>query len=170
MQGLDLPHVLMAAERLARLHALSYAFHKTHDFLRHYPTFAQDETLYSFFVDFMYVFINFALEMASQRPEFVHIVEKMRGKEEGLRARLLEAMKRYDSTSSFVCLGHGDYWTNNLMFSHEGTTAGRTPQDLMIIDWGLTNFRNAILDVHQLVYNCTTRSLRRQHLQEILHR
>lgn len=173
MEGFDLPHMLMAADRLARLHALSYAFHKTHNFLGHYPTFLIDEKLISFFIEFMFVMVNFAAEMASQRPEFAPIVEKIRDNQEGIKTKLLKAIKRDNPKNRVVCLAHGDYWINNLMYSHERTSTdeeAKTPNDLMLIDWGLVTWRNAILDLHQLVYNCTTRSLRQLHLREILQR
>ncbi|XP_050697220.1 uncharacterized protein LOC126985829 [Eriocheir sinensis] len=173
MEGLDLPHVLMATDRVARLHALSHAFHKTNNFLSHYPSFLPDERLFNFFTGFMFVMIDFVVQMASQRPEFAPIVEKFRDNQENIKARMLEAMKKGHPKNPVLSLVHADYWTNNLMFSHETTSTSvkaKTPQDLMLIDWGLVRWGNPIFDLHQLVFNCTTRSLRQQHLQEVLQR
>lgn len=169
-KGLDLTHTLMATEHLARLHALSHAYHHTYDFLKRYPSFEIDERVTSCFADFAILIYEGTIQSISNHLELSPIVEKLRDNRDLLTAKLKELLSRNSSGHRVIALAHGDAWTNNLMYRHEESAEGSppVPQDLLLIDWGLVNWRNPILDLHQLVYNCTTLALRRRHLQEIL--
>lgn len=169
-KGLDLPHTLMAAEHLARLHALSHAYHQTQNFLKRFPTLETNDGLTTLMVDFPLMIYENVVGILSERPELTHLQEKLRDNQDLMKSKLKEVVSRNSSRHKVICLAHGDAWTNNLMYRNREGPDGPVPEDLLLIDWGLLGWRNPILDLHQVVYNCTTLTFRREHLQEVLKR
>lgn len=170
-KGLDLTHILMAVEQVARLHAVSHAYQQKHDFLERYPSFKTDDRVFCiFFTEFMAIFFDFVVEGLGEREDLRHIAKKMSANRDALLDKFKAMISRESTANRVPCLVHGDAWTNNLMYSHVASADGAaaTPKDLLLIDWGLVSWRNAIFDLHLLVYNCTSLSFRKQHLQQIL--
>ncbi|MPC80605.1 hypothetical protein E2C01_075188 [Portunus trituberculatus] len=159
----------MAAEQLARLHALSHAYHQKHNFLTRFPSFNTDDRLVGFLAEFITVFYDFVVEALGEQEDLSHIIGKLKENREKLFANFKTLASRDTPGHRVICLAHGDAWTNNLMYL-DSTHSPQTPEDLFLIDWGLVGWRNAIFDLHQIVYNCTSLSLRQQHLQKILER
>ncbi|KAK3887622.1 hypothetical protein Pcinc_008326 [Petrolisthes cinctipes] len=170
--GLDLPHILMATDRLARLHAVSYSFYKSHDFFHKYPSFIIDER----WINMMKVFVSslydcFIKAAAFKKDEYKMLFSTLESNREALAEKLGD-MTTNPKKLKIPCLAHGDYWTNNMMFQYANdvsTDQMLPPHNMMMIDWGNTMFRDPLLDLQYLIYTSTTLSLRKQHLEEILH-
>lgn len=169
-ESLSLPQTLMAVDRLARLHAVSYAYSKSQNFLEKYPSFNNSGFASSFYTASVAVTYDGVIKAAQQSGNrYEHLVAKMTSNRESVLQAFAESLRNTDSTK-VTCLAHGDYWTNNLMFlNSENNGRESQPKDIMLIDWGITMWRNPLLDLQYFIHCSTTVSHRKGHLQEILH-
>lgn len=168
--SLNLPHTLMAVDRLARLHAVSYAFSQSQHFFEKYPSFINSNFTNTFYTASVAVTYDGVIKAAQQNGHrYEHLVAKMTSNREPVLQKFAESLRNTESTK-VTCLAHGDFWTNNLMFLNCENNGGETqPKDIMLIDWGITIWRNPLLDLQYFIHCSTTRGLRKDHLQEILH-
>ncbi|KAK4318352.1 hypothetical protein Pmani_010650 [Petrolisthes manimaculis] len=170
--GLDLPHILMATDRLARLHAVSYSFYKSHDFFHKYPSFTIDERWTNMMKLFLSSLTDCFIKAAEfKKEEYKMLFSTLESNKDALTEKLGD-MPTNPKKLKIPCLAHGDYWTNNMMFQYDNdvsTDQMFPPHNIMMIDWGNTMFRDPLLDLQYLIYTSTTLSLRKQHLEEILH-
>lgn len=169
-ESLNLPHTLMAVDRLAKLHAVSYAFSQSQRFLEKYPSFNNPSFTTGFYTASVAITYDGVIKAAQQSGNrYEHLVAKMTSNREPVLQAFAESLRNTDSTK-VTCLAHGDYWTNNLMFLNSESNGGETqPKDIMLIDWGITMWRNPLLDLQYFIHCSTTGCLRKDHLQEILH-
>ncbi|KAK4313910.1 hypothetical protein Pmani_014772 [Petrolisthes manimaculis] len=174
-ESLDLPHTLMAVDSLARLHAVSLAFSRNHNvhFLKKYPAFNTASCIDPFYIASVAIIYDGVIRAAEQKGnQYKHLLAIMASNKEAVLQKFSEALKNTNESSKVTCLAHGDFWTNNLMFrnSENNGKEVQQPQDVMLIDWGITFWRNPLLDLQYFIHCSTTRNLRKDHLGEILHR
>ncbi|KAK4322364.1 hypothetical protein Pmani_006878 [Petrolisthes manimaculis] len=164
--------ILMATDRLARLHAVSYSFYKSHDFFHKYPSFTIDERWTNMMKLFLSSLTDCFIKAAEfKKEEYKMLFSTLESNKDALTEKLGD-MPTNPKKLKIPCLAHGDYWTNNMMFQYDNdvsTDQMFPPHNIMMIDWGNTMFRDPLLDLQYLIYTSTTLSLRKQHLEEILH-
>ncbi|XP_046387008.1 uncharacterized protein LOC124156481 [Ischnura elegans] len=72
--------------------------------------------------------------------------------------------QRYDVP---LVLCHGDCWTNNIMFRYSGDDDDRIAE-ACLLDFQMARVGSPALDLASLLYCCTSRELRRAHLDRLL--
>ncbi|KAG7176523.1 uncharacterized protein LOC121874595 isoform X4 [Homarus americanus] len=169
-QGLDLQHILVAVDQLARLHAVSYAYHRTHNFLEKFPTFQLNTNSYTVKRPILTVVYEGVMKILEPKKDNVFLEKMKMAKESILNDYMSLCMNR--NGQKFFCLCHCDFWSNNIMFKHRSSeTDGEAPiEDIMIIDWEAVEWTTPVLDLQFFLQSSSTLALRRNHLEEILRR
>nr|XP_045584421.1 uncharacterized protein LOC123746727 isoform X4 [Procambarus clarkii] len=166
--GLDLQHALMAVDRLARLHAVSYAYDKTHDFINNFPIPKLTENYPNMMTSLMTIVLENCIKIVENKDN-KNLTEKIKASKENLLTLYESQMKNQD-VQNIICLCHEDFWTNNMMFKHGDRTPDgqRTIEGMMLIDWEAARWHNPVLDLQFMVHSSTTPALRKVHLEELL--
>lgn len=73
----------------------------------------------------------------------------------------VKASKQYKNV-----LSHADLWSNNIMFRYD---VNNKPCDVRFIDFQLTRYGAAAMDLATFIFVCSTRDFRRTHQNNILH-
>ncbi|CAL8070771.1 unnamed protein product [Orchesella dallaii] len=79
---------------------------------------------------------------------------------------ILNVIKDSPKEDKFVCLGHGDYWNNNMMFKKDDNTNEFIGH--MLIDLQITRYNSPGLDLGQYLFTSVKPEVRRAHWDEIL--
>lgn len=80
---------------------------------------------------------------------------------------LNEYMKKPAGDIYTLC--HGDFWSNNILFSYDEADQDKTdPKDLILIDFQLINFGHPAYDLVYFIYLNTDLAFRDAHLREVL--
>ncbi|XP_045109429.1 uncharacterized protein LOC123503593 [Portunus trituberculatus] len=163
-RGLTLSQLKAAVRDLAHLHAVSYAFSLTHDFRTKYPDFKETgltDSIISTFVRVVIEGLHDALK--ANESKFPDLVEAIASNKDKI-LNDIEEFSLSKRQKPLVCLSHGDFWTNNVMFKYneEGSVDG-----FMMIDWGNVGWRNPMFDLQYLMHTSTQKATRRDHLKEV---
>lgn len=89
--------------------------------------------------------------------------------EKNYTGRLYEEMKKcvqseVERGSEWLVIGHGDLWSNNLMFFPDRDNA----ESVKMIDLQASRCANLVLDILYFIYSSTVRELRDVHLNQLL--
>ena len=149
---------------MAYLHATSYAFSQTQDFLDKYPAFKLEPAIVGIMSGIGQVVIE-GLQSALQgkEEEFPGLLAALTSNKDALVGKMIDAYN-VSRKETVMCLCHGDFWTNNIMFKYDEEGA---IQDFAMIDWGNVGWRSSVLDLQYLIYSSTQHDLRKDHLQEV---
>ncbi|MCL4122300.1 UNVERIFIED_CONTAM: hypothetical protein GTU68_009832 [Idotea baltica] len=163
-KGLSLEQAKLAMERVARLHGVSYAYNKQHPFLTEFPCFSFSRAISRLFKAVVYASVDNALPFLRTQEGCEEIVESLEKGKERLPEKFA-AMWDDQSRHALLCLTHGDFWCNNLLFlsSDQGLLT-----NLSIIDWQITQWNSPVMDLHYLLATSTTSALRADHLSSLL--
>lgn len=71
-----------------------------------------------------------------------------------------------DLTGSASVIGHGDAWQNNTMFRYD---SNGKPIEICFLDWQTVRVASPIIDIIYFVFCCTTKELRDEYYDELLH-
>uniref|UniRef100_A0A4Y0BNV6 CHK domain-containing protein n=1 Tax=Anopheles funestus TaxID=62324 RepID=A0A4Y0BNV6_ANOFN len=66
----------------------------------------------------------------------------------------------------YAVIGHGDCWSNNMMFQYHEDN--QTPKTIKLIDWQLSRYGSPVLDLVYFIFNCTDEELRSHSYQQLL--
>lgn len=167
-QGMD-EHLVRACLRaLSLLHASSMAMEEQQPDKFAEVRAAVTETL--FYAD--NPLLPMCQEMISKRtyeyindrfPEGSDGYIKMKDFIDNYASRMCDCTRPYPKSGNAIT--HGDTWTNNLLFKH--SKAG-VPERTCLLDFQLTRYSSPVLDIVYLVYCCTCREMRDQHLDGLL--
>ncbi|KAK8381081.1 hypothetical protein O3P69_008166 [Scylla paramamosain] len=156
---------LRAAVRdLAHLHAVSYAFSRTQDFLAKYPDFKENALINTILKTFNQVILECLQgSLKVHEGKFPGLVEAIASNKDKM-VNDIEEFSILNEKKAFVCLSHGDFWTNNIMFksNEEGAIEG-----FAMIDWGNVGWRSPMFDLQYLMHTSTQKATRRDHLKEV---
>uniref|UniRef100_A0A182JA39 CHK kinase-like domain-containing protein n=1 Tax=Anopheles atroparvus TaxID=41427 RepID=A0A182JA39_ANOAO len=92
-----------------------------------------------------------------------------REKLEQLRDRCVqELLACTDATAAepYAIIGHGDCWSNNMMFQYGEDNV--TPCNIKLIDWQLSRYGSPVLDLVYFIFNCTDEEFRAHSYQRLL--
>lgn len=169
-KGLNLEETLMAVESLAKLHGVSYAYHKTYThYDEKYPAYVFSKT----------VALGIRTEIAGAYDALVKLIEQKTDRQNIYRKLIdnknalldnFESMLRDRKIQKIICLCHGDPWISNFLFKYNKSieTDEPTLENVILIDWANCWWQNPIFDLVYLVYTSTTLSFRQKHLEEVL--
>ncbi|XP_034256187.1 uncharacterized protein LOC117654110 isoform X2 [Thrips palmi] len=161
--GLDEHHVRAVFKSLSFLHAASMAMEaqRPKDFAKIRDLFT--ETLFDSNNPIMahveeilkrtYVYI------ADRHPEGSEMYAKVKAFIDGYGCTMERLVSR---TATGNAISHGDCWTNNLLFKYKKPGV---VEDVCLLDFQLSRHSTPVLDLVYLVYTCTVREWRRQHLK-----
>ncbi|XP_069984371.1 uncharacterized protein [Penaeus vannamei] len=167
-KGLDVEHVMRAVEEIAKLHAVSYAYNKSHNFLEKFPC-------YQFKVEAINVipaFLTCSLKNCVAYLKTVKGKEELAQKVENSNAILSKKFHALFDDFGNECLCHGDFWNCNIMYKHKQHEDGQEQilEGLKLIDWGNSGWINPIFDLQYLLHTSTTLELRKTHIDDLLHK
>ncbi|XP_047481258.1 uncharacterized protein LOC125033632 [Penaeus chinensis] len=165
-KGLDVDHVKRSVEEIAKVHAVSYAYNKSHNFLEKFPCY-QFKAKY---LNIIPAFLKFSLKNC------VACLNTVKGKEELAqkvgKAHPILSKKFHALFDDFgnECLCHGDFWNCNIMFKYQQHDDGQeqTLEGIKLIDWGNSSWHNPMIDLQYLLHTSTTLELRKTHIDDIL--
>ncbi|KAA0185295.1 EcKinase 1 [Hyalella azteca] len=168
-QGLDLEHTMLAVQHIARLHALSRSYSLSSDLCKEYPMFKFDPVVSSLFKPVVITAIENAIKYLRTLPEHKEILAKLEKGRHGLSQKY-QRMWDDQSRHQMLCLTHGDYWINNLLFRYNlnEEDGQHKLEDIKLIDWQIAQWSNPVFDLHYLLNTSTTAALRENHLNAIL--
>nr|XP_049462801.1 uncharacterized protein LOC125906714 [Anopheles coluzzii] len=66
----------------------------------------------------------------------------------------------------YAIVGHGDCWSNNMMFQY--AEDNKTPSNIKLIDWQLSRYGSPVLDLVYFIFNCTDEEMRSHSYQRLL--
>ncbi|XP_066908187.1 uncharacterized protein [Halyomorpha halys] len=163
--GIDMEHGQLALRSLARYHAIGKVLEERgiiskDDFGTHpYMTNSRYvETL-------SYAGLKTLREAMTQHwgPKWVSIASKL-----DIPSNVFYEMVKTCSVyteKDFVCLNHGDCWTNNIMFKYDWQ--GK-PHSLRFVDFQFTNYNTPCADLSQFIYMSLQPKLRRKNYKLLL--
>ena len=168
-QGLDFHQAKVAINHVARLHAVSYAYDKTHNVLEKYPCYKFSNAISTFFKPVVWASLANVLTFLKSKKGYEDMIHKL---ETGRTTLPVKFAALWDDQTrhKFLCLTHGDFWNSNLMFKYkEAEVDGvKTIESLKLIDWQISQWNNPVFDLHYLLNTSTTFEMRRNHSEEIL--
>ena len=163
-EGLTFEHAIMAVEHVARLHAVSFSYDKTHNFLDKFPCFEFSTAISTFFKPVVWASLANVITFLKSKKTYEDMVKKL---ETGRTTLPVKFAALWDDQSRhrFLALTHGDFWNSNLMYRHDHTQGIHS---LKLIDWQIAQWNNPVFDLHYLLNTSTSFTLRRDHAEEIL--
>uniref|UniRef100_A0A904A421 CHK kinase-like domain-containing protein n=1 Tax=Anopheles quadriannulatus TaxID=34691 RepID=A0A904A421_ANOQN len=166
----DFEHARLLMATLGRLHALSFAMKDQQP-----EEFAQCRE----FTDPMTKMLaldpkkTFQKMAASMCRRAIDTLEKddtyRRGKLERLQDQCvqeIEACVDANAAEPYAVIGHGDCWSNNVMFQY--AEDNQTPSKIKLIDWQLSRYGTPVLDLVYFIFNCTDEEMRSHSYQRLL--
>ncbi|XP_071549719.1 uncharacterized protein [Panulirus ornatus] len=168
-EGLDFQHAKLAVNHIARLHAVSYAYDKSHSFLEKYPCFQFSNAISTFFKPVVWASLANSITFLKSKKTYEDMVYKLETGKTTLPVKFA-AMWDDQTRHKFLCLTHGDFWNSNLMFKHRTATQDgeKSIESLKLIDWQISQWNNPVFDLHYLLNTSTSFEMRRDHAEEIL--
>ncbi|XP_052890998.1 uncharacterized oxidoreductase dhs-27-like [Anopheles moucheti] len=166
----DFEHARLLMITLGRLHALSFAMKDQQP-----EEFAHCRE----FTDPMEKMLNldatkgFEKMMAGLSRRAIDTLEKhdnfRREKIEQIQNRVMEEITACvdgKAAEPYAIIGHGDCWSNNMMFQYQEDN--QTPKTIKLIDWQLSRYGSPVLDLVYFIFNCTDEELRSHSYQRLL--
>ncbi|XP_053657727.1 uncharacterized oxidoreductase dhs-27-like [Anopheles marshallii] len=166
----DFEHARLLMITLGRLHALSFAMKDQRP-----DEFAQCRE----FTDPMTTMLaldpknTFEKMTSSMCRRAIDTLEKhdtfRRRKLEQIQDRIVQEITACvdgKAAEPYAIIGHGDCWSNNMMFQYQEDN--QTPKTIKLIDWQLSRYGSPVLDLVYFIFNCTDEELRAHSYQRLL--
>uniref|UniRef100_A0A0P4WGL7 CHK kinase-like domain-containing protein n=2 Tax=Scylla TaxID=6760 RepID=A0A0P4WGL7_SCYOL len=163
-EGLSFEHAMVAVDHVARLHAVSYSYDKTHNFLEKFPCFQFSTAISTFFKPVVWASLANVITFLKSQKMYEDMVKKL---ETGRTTLPVKFAALWDDQTRhrFLALTHGDFWNSNLMYRHDES---HNIESLKLIDWQIAQWNNPVFDLHYLLNTSTSFEMRRDHAEEIL--
>uniref|UniRef100_A0A1A9WWV3 CHK domain-containing protein n=1 Tax=Glossina brevipalpis TaxID=37001 RepID=A0A1A9WWV3_9MUSC len=173
-QGLTLNETQLVLQKVAHFHALSlsYKFEKPAQFenFRKLTTeglFCKDnETWYKNYYDKL---LESAIEMVSDvLAENSKYLKALKGFAES-STFFSNMVDMVNEDTNLTALCHGDCWANNFLYRYELDADGQKQlMEVCLVDFQLIRYGSIALDVTNLLFCCTSKTMRDQHLEELI--
>lgn len=153
--GLDVGHLKLILEKLAKLHAASAMLYNQDetDFMSH-----QEPNISEYFKIFHPLFVNClnaCAKAAEKWPGAEEFARKLFVLEKNVIDRGSEAFILEDEEFGVLC--HGDLWTNNVMFDYNEKNE---PNDAIMLDFGLSYFGSPGIDLSYLLFTSSSNDIK----------
>ncbi|CAL8070777.1 unnamed protein product [Orchesella dallaii] len=173
----DLDATRIAIKSLAKHHAISHAFIQEmggpEPFFQRFPNLKFEVYNQPTARKFMAPVIDNAIRTnvkilqnanaASDKDEIINFLNSYDGK---AYDEILNVIKDSAKEDKFLCLGHGDFWNNNMMFLKDEKTNEFIGH--MVIDLQVTRYNSPGLDLGQYLFTSVKPEVRKTHWDEIL--
>ncbi|CAL4072357.1 unnamed protein product [Meganyctiphanes norvegica] len=165
--GLNLQQAKAIVENLAKLHAVSYAYTKSNNFLEKFPCYENNKNM-KVMNDFgMGLGIDLMSRFLKTQKDKTELANKLKVNKDAIVNKLKEYYEDVNK-HKITCLIHGDAWSNNFMFKEiSNENDGQTFQ-LQMVDWQMTYWNTPTIDLQYLLTTSTTGEFRRTHLDDVL--
>ncbi|XP_071448952.1 uncharacterized protein [Hetaerina americana] len=192
--GLDMAHIEAALPLLARLHALSLAMRQAEpkqfkalieDSVREVMFTPENESWYrSYYRSASRAACSIVRDAFPDSDVYLRRLQEFA--DDGFFQRMVDLVSAEtaelkdrigsppDSRYGIpLVLCHGDCWTNNIMFRYDhgsvpGVSGSRRITEVCLLDFQMARVGSPALDLASLLYCCTSRDLRRNHLERLL--
>lgn len=144
--GMDMAHVKLCLEKLAKFHAAAAVLNeKSAGSLVKYD--------HGIFNKHVQIYSNFFKKVITVCAEFAGNCQELG---DYYKDKLLEMLKNFTdyvyecievNESDFMTLNHGDLWTNNVMIKYNAVDK-RIPKDILLIDFQYSHWSSPALDLH----------------------
>ncbi|XP_042856576.1 uncharacterized protein LOC122243152 [Penaeus japonicus] len=166
IKGLNHKQILLATEKLATVHAVSFAYNKIHDFTQKFPQFIYLNKVPRQLTNFIMIFYDQCIKHLTMIKYNDSIVEKLRTNRAHFKQQILSLL--LPENQQIKCLCHGDYWNNNFMFKSTTAEGLSEPDAIMLVDWGNPQWYTPILDLQYLIHTSTLLDFRKKHREEVM--
>ncbi|XP_050693910.1 uncharacterized protein LOC126984254 isoform X2 [Eriocheir sinensis] len=164
-KGLDDEHLKAAVDQIARVHALSYVLCQTADVSK-YSCFPSVGEHISIFIAMMGVMVDNCVRFLTSFEKTQELGNKLKSCQSILLEKLSASVV---DDFPIKCLVHGDFWNNNFMFKYAAASdEQKIIEEVKLIDWGNASWGPPVFDLQYLVHTSTTRTTRKDHLDEVL--
>ncbi|CAO1442433.1 unnamed protein product [Diamesa tonsa] len=153
--GLNVDHLKLVLEKLAKLHAASAMLYNQDetDFMNH-----QEPNISEYFKIFHPLFfncLNACAKAAEKWPGAEEFSKKLFVLEKNVIDRGSEAFILDDEEFGVLC--HGDLWANNVMFDYNEKNE---PNDAIMLDFGLSYFSSPGIDLSYLIFTSSSNDIK----------
>ncbi|XP_053657724.1 uncharacterized protein LOC128706808 [Anopheles marshallii] len=162
---IDYDHAALFMTHLGRLHAISLAMK------RDQPERFEQFKLSNPFDPMLTADGPFRNMILSQLQMVIDALDEQdtveRAKMEQLKEEVFDELLRCGTAQlaePYTVVGHGDCWTNNMMFRYE---EGK-PQGIILFDWQVMRYVTPVQDIVYFVFCCTDEEFRRKYYDEML--
>ncbi|XP_033208099.1 uncharacterized protein LOC117167347 isoform X2 [Belonocnema kinseyi] len=162
---LDYSHASLAIQHLGRFHAYSFALRdqKPAVFenlkLIKEPFYNNSRT----FLEAYDILCDVAIKaIESEGPKYI---DRLREFKKGI-PKLLDFVINGRNAEPYAVLNHGDYWSNNILFSYNDD---EQPENLFFLDFQGHRYASPALDISYMLFNCCTPEMRIKHYDELLY-
>ncbi|XP_073826568.1 uncharacterized protein [Musca autumnalis] len=173
-QGLTIDETEMVLKQVAQLHALSlaYKFENPKQFeslrkLTEEGLFSNDNI--NWYKEYYETLTKNAIKMLSDvLPENSKYLQAFKEFAETTKffQRMVSIVSEESALSAFC---HGDCWANNFLYRYETQANGeKKVAEVCLVDFQLIRYSSIALDVANLLFCCTSKSMRDGHLEEFL--
>ncbi|CAL4129264.1 unnamed protein product [Meganyctiphanes norvegica] len=168
---IDLNHAKVVVENLAKLHAVSYSYNKSHNFLDKFPCYNSEGKMSWFNSLFNTVsLLDNAIKLLELKndKDLKKLAIKIEKSKANLHKRLTDVVGDINS-KKVLCLTHNDCHSSNLLFKYgEDNKGNQTIDDMQFVDWQMTNWDSPMMDLQYFFSGSTTREFRKAHLETLL--
>uniref|UniRef100_A0A4Y0BFG2 CHK kinase-like domain-containing protein n=1 Tax=Anopheles funestus TaxID=62324 RepID=A0A4Y0BFG2_ANOFN len=162
---IDYDHARMFMTHLGRLHAISLAMK------RDQPERFEQFKLSNPFDPMLTADGPFRNMILSQLQMVIDALDEQdtveRAKMEQLKEEVFDELLRCGTAQlaePYTVVGHGDCWTNNMMFRYED---GK-PQEIILFDWQVMRYVTPVQDIVYFIFCCTDEEFRRKYYHEMI--
>ncbi|XP_052890996.1 uncharacterized protein LOC128299163 isoform X2 [Anopheles moucheti] len=162
---IDYDHATLFMTHLGRLHAISLAMK------RDQPERFEQFKLPNPFDPMLKADGPFKNMILSQLQMVIDALNEQdtieRAKMEQLKEEVFDELLRCGTAQlaePYTVVGHGDCWTNNMMFRYE---EGK-PQEIILFDWQVMRYVTPVQDIVYFIFCCTDEEFRREYYEEML--
>ncbi|CAL4126209.1 unnamed protein product [Meganyctiphanes norvegica] len=160
---LGIEEAKLALEQLARLHGISYAYNKKHDFLKEFPSYNIE-----MFKDMQNLgqggYIDMVIEFLKTQNDHQDLVKKIKAAKPHTLNKMNEAFK--DRKNQFYCLNHGDPWNNNILIKQSEEAA--KDDKVVFIDWEIAHWNIPAYDLNYFIAGAIIPEMRIHHIDDLL--
>ncbi|CAL4121857.1 unnamed protein product [Meganyctiphanes norvegica] len=168
---IDLNHAKVVIENLAKLHAVSYSYNKSNNFLDKFPCFNSEDKMswFNTFMNAVSLLDNTIklLELKNDK-DLNKLALKIEKSKANLHKRLTDVVRDTNS-KKVLCLTHNDCHSSNLLFKYgDDNEENQTIDNMQFVDWQLTNWDSPVIDLQYFFSISTTHEFRKAHLETLL--
>ncbi|ROT72731.1 hypothetical protein C7M84_008846 [Penaeus vannamei] len=164
-KGLDVAHVSLVLEELARLHAASLLLEKKE------PQYFRGTCLNRGWAHLFEGAVDLGFVLGQHIDSAKAMLDKIGGYEsaatwaESLKPKLQDIFEKQMEPTKYHVLCHGDAWNNNLLFSYR---ADGSPEAVMFVDLQICRRVSFATDINYLLYTSLTGDVRKPNLDALL--
>ncbi|XP_053670920.1 uncharacterized protein LOC128721218 [Anopheles nili] len=162
---IDYEHASLFMTHLGRLHAISLAMKRDE------PEKFEQFKLPNPFDEMLMSDGPFRNMILSQFQMVIDALDERdtveRAKMEQLKEDVFDELSRCGKgqlAEPYTVVGHGDCWTNNMMFRYEDGN----PTEIVLIDWQVMRYVTPVQDLVYFIFCCTDEAFRRKYYKEMI--